>query len=204
MCLTVSFGISNKESALFFSNMFFCHLQTFPTRTVVVQFSHGNSSQKCPALRSVIYNLPRTKIQDHPRSLNIHSFQKFKNWSANLSNGQHGVFRLCIYLHMYIYIYLQGIILPRYIGIMTSHYKDRYEPISVMECHKDVEHCSCSLGSPLCPHLRWRRWRNEGLFLVSEFCGWKQCKEFRLRKDDVKLNKPTWSNMFPVPFCCNK
>ena len=84
----------------FFSNMFFCHLQTFPTRTVVVQFSHGNSSQKCPALRSVIYNLPRTKIiQD--LYINIHSFQKFKNWSANLSNDQHGVFRLCICLHIY-------------------------------------------------------------------------------------------------------
>ena len=36
----------------------------------------------------------------------------------------------------------EGIILPKYIGIITSHYKDPYEPISIMECHKGLFHVS--------------------------------------------------------------
>ncbi len=38
----------------------------------------------------------------------------------------------CIYICIYIY----GIILPSYMGVIICHYKDPYEPISIMECHK--------------------------------------------------------------------
>ena len=30
-------------------------------------------------------------------------------------------------------------ILPKYMGIITSHYKDPYQPTSRMECHKGFE-----------------------------------------------------------------
>ena len=33
-------------------------------------------------------------------------------------------------------------ILPSYIGIMISHYKDLYESISIMECHRGFGRCS--------------------------------------------------------------
>ncbi len=33
-------------------------------------------------------------------------------------------------------------ILPNYMGIIISQYKNPYKPISIMECHKDFEHCS--------------------------------------------------------------
>ena len=37
----------------------------------------------------------------------------------------------------------KGITLPSFIGIIFNHYyKDPYEPISIMECHKSFERCS--------------------------------------------------------------
>lgn len=33
-------------------------------------------------------------------------------------------------------------ILPSFIGIITKHYEDPYEPISPSECHKGFERCS--------------------------------------------------------------
>ena len=36
---------------------------------------------------------------------------------------------------------IYGIILPSYIGIIMNHYKDPYEPTSIMECHKGFDHC---------------------------------------------------------------
>ena len=38
--------------------------------------------------------------------------------------------------------YIGDEILPSYVGIIISHYKDPYEPISRMECHKGFERCS--------------------------------------------------------------
>ena len=35
-----------------------------------------------------------------------------------------------------------GIILPRYIGIIISQYKDPYRPTSIMECQQGFERCS--------------------------------------------------------------
>ena len=32
--------------------------------------------------------------------------------------------------------------LDRDIGIIISHDKDRYEPTSIMECHKGFDHCA--------------------------------------------------------------
>ena len=40
--------------------------------------------------------------------------------------------------------YIRGLycILPTYMGIVISHHKDPYEPISIVECHKGFERCS--------------------------------------------------------------
>ena len=37
---------------------------------------------------------------------------------------------------------ISGIILPSYIGIILSHYKDPYYPTSIMECQQGFERCS--------------------------------------------------------------
>ena len=37
------------------------------------------------------------------------------------------------------------VLLPSYIGIIISQYKDPYKPISKMECHKGFEHCSVEI-----------------------------------------------------------
>ena len=37
-------------------------------------------------------------------------------------------------------LYIWGIIIRSYTGVITSHYKDPYEPISIMERHKGFEH----------------------------------------------------------------
>ncbi len=34
------------------------------------------------------------------------------------------------------------IILPSYIGIIIGHYKDPYQPTSIMECQQGFERCS--------------------------------------------------------------
>ena len=38
-------------------------------------------------------------------------------------------------------------------GIIISHYKDFYEPISIMECHKGFERCSCDARLCLFRHF---------------------------------------------------
>ena len=44
---------------------------------------------------------------------------------------------------------IEGVILPSYIGIIISHYKDPYQPTSIMECQQGFERCSleCPVGS---------------------------------------------------------
>ena len=38
--------------------------------------------------------------------------------------------------------YIRDEILPSYIGIIISHYKDPYQPTSIMECQQGFERCS--------------------------------------------------------------
>ena len=47
------------------------------------------------------------------------------------------------FLYIYIYIYIWDYTTPlQYMGIMISHDKDPYNPISIMKCHMGFEHCS--------------------------------------------------------------
>ena len=48
----------------------------------------------------------------------------------------------------------RGIILPSYMGIITSHCKDSYQPSSIMECQQGFERCSGDFDSLFC--LGWR------------------------------------------------
>ena len=38
--------------------------------------------------------------------------------------------------------FLLGEYTTSYVGIITSHYKDPYKPISIMDCHKGFKRCS--------------------------------------------------------------
>lgn len=76
----------------FFFKHVFCHQQTFPTRPVVQPWKF---LPRMPRFQGPWY----IAYQEHPRSLDIHSFQKFK--TGNRSSDQHGVFRLCIYRGLY-------------------------------------------------------------------------------------------------------
>ena len=54
--------------------------------------------------------------------------------------------------------WLFRIILPNYMGVIRSQYKDPYKPISIMECHMGFERCSNGFGlKPKgVPVLVWR------------------------------------------------
>ena len=106
-------------------------------------------------------------------------------------------------------VFFLGIILPSYIGIIISHYKDPYQPTSIMECQQGFERCSYEFWIILmvfqnvmvfqCSYQteRWRsisRWR----FLHNDQYHRGGFQFFNFHSDLGKMNlNPFWpTNIF--------
>ena len=68
--------------------------------------------------------------------------------------------------------YIRDEKLPSYIGTIISHYKDPYQPTSIMECQQGFERCSLSNKNLIPRRLILRHRRFVELLEISAWHGW--------------------------------